>query len=55
MASISTEIASETTSAGSPSITERACLPEPPWDILISTFSPVFSFQKAAKAGLSSA
>jgi len=37
-----------------PSITERACLPEPPWDCSISTVWPVFDFQSAAKALLNS-
>ena len=39
IASMSYASASVTTSASSPSITERACLPEPPCDCLISTFS----------------
>ncbi len=40
-ASISAASASVTTSASSPSITERACLPEPPCDCLIVTSLPV--------------
>jgi len=39
-----------TTSASSPSITARACFPEPPWDCSIVTVWPVFAFQAAAKA-----
>jgi hypothetical protein len=37
-----------------PSITERACLPEPPWLCLTVTTSPVFFCQWAAKALLNS-
>ena len=37
-----------TTSAASPSITERAWRPEPPCDWLIFTVSPVFFFQYSA-------
>ena len=44
--------ASVTTSASRPSITARACLPEPPCDCLIVTVSPVFAFQYLAKAVL---
>ncbi len=39
-----------TTSASSPSITERACLPEPPWLWLTVTVSPLLVFQYAANA-----
>ncbi len=35
-------------------MTERACLPEPPWLCLTLTLSPVFAFQCAAKALLKS-
>jgi hypothetical protein len=45
IASMSLASASVTTSADSPSMTERACLPEPPWDCLMLTVSPVFFFQ----------
>jgi hypothetical protein len=41
-----------TTSACSPSITARACLPEPPWLWFSVTDAPVFAFQAAAKARL---
>src|SRR5215468_7151480 len=51
-ASISAASASVTTSAARPSITERACLPEPPCDWLILTSSPVFCFQYLANAAL---
>jgi hypothetical protein len=44
-ASMSPASASVTTSAPSPSITERACLPEPPCDWLMRTSCPVFCFQ----------
>ncbi len=54
MASMSYARASVTTSASSPSITARACLPEPPCDWLIATFSPLFPFQYFAKAALKS-
>ncbi|CRQ73549.1 hypothetical protein PAERUG_P54_1_London_24_VIM_2_04_13_04510 [Pseudomonas aeruginosa] len=40
------------TSAGRPSITERACLLEPPWDIWMVMFSPFSAFQYFWKAGL---
>src|SRR5689334_9613363 len=42
--------ASVTTSAPRPSITERACLPEPPWDCRTVTSWPVFPFQYPANA-----
>src|SRR5690348_1731365 len=45
MASISYANASVTTSAGRPSMTDRACLPEPPWDCLMVNLSPVFALQ----------
>jgi hypothetical protein len=35
-------------------MTERACLPEPPWDVLIETVSPVSFFQCPAKAAFTS-
>ena len=43
-----------TTSASRPSITERACLPEPPWDCLMVTVSLLRFFQYLAKAALKS-
>src|ERR1044072_3584201 len=52
IASTSAASASVTTSAGRPSITERACLPDPPCDWLILTSSPGFAFQYLAKAAL---
>src|SRR4030095_13804729 len=52
IASTSPASASVTTSAGSPSMTVRACLPEPPCDCLIVTVSPVLSFQYLEKAAL---
>lgn len=51
-ASMSWARASVTTSAARPSSTDRACLPEPPWDWAICTDRPVFAFQCAAKRGL---
>src|SRR5262245_48291033 len=44
-ASMSAAKASVTTSAGRPSITVRACLPEPPCDCLMFTSCPVLVFQ----------
>ena len=44
MASMSPDSASVTTSASRPSITDRACLPEPPCDWLTSSVCPVFCF-----------
>ena len=41
-----------TMSASRPSATARACEPEPPYDSVNVTFSPVFSFQSAWKAGM---
>ncbi len=52
MASMSQASASVTTSAGRPSMTERACLPEPPWDCVTRTVWPVSARQWAAKAAL---
>ena len=52
--SMSPASASVTTSASSPSITARACLPEPPCDWLMVMASPVLAFQSAAKASLNS-
>ena len=46
--------ASVTTSASSPSITARACAPEPPCDCLISTSCPVRRFHSWANAALMS-
>jgi len=43
--SMSQASASVTTSASRPSITERACFPEPPCDCRIVTSWPVFPFQ----------
>ena len=40
--------ASVTTSAGSPSTTERACAPDPPWLWRMVTSCPVFAFHEAA-------
>src|SRR5678816_531380 len=54
MASMSAARASVTTSASRPSITERACLPDPPCDERILTFSPVCCFHLAANAWLTS-
>ena len=45
MASMSAASASVTTSASRPSITARACAPEPPCEARTSTVSPVFAFQ----------
>ena len=45
IAVISCANASVTTSASFPSITERACEPEPPWDCVTFTSCPLFSFQ----------
>jgi hypothetical protein len=45
MASMSPASPRVTTSAGRPSMTERACLPDPPCDCLTVTTSPVFFFQ----------
>src|SRR6476620_4312850 len=41
-----------TTSASRPSITDRACLPEPPCDWLMVTACPFFTFHWAANAAL---
>ena len=54
MASMSPDSASVTTSASRPSITERACLPEPPCDWLTSSVCPVFCFHCAPNALLTS-
>ncbi len=54
MASMSAASASVTTSALRPSITERACAPEPPCEAWIVTVSPVLAFQSSAKALLTS-
>ncbi len=51
-ASMSWASASVTTSAWRPSMTERACLPEPPCDCLTVTVSPVLAFQYFANAAL---
>src|SRR5262245_50024317 len=51
-ASMSPASASVTTSAGRPSMTVRACLPEPPCDCLTVTSSPVLPFQYFANAAL---
>jgi len=37
-----------------PSMTDRACLLEPPWDWLISTSTPVLAFHCLANAALMS-
>src|ERR1039457_113592 len=52
IASMSPESASVTTSASRPSMTDRACLPEPPCDWLIVTFWPVLAAQAFANAAL---
>ena len=52
MASMSPASARVTTSASSPSITERACLPEPPWLARTVTFWPVLACHCLAKASL---
>ena len=54
MASMSAASARVTTSAASPSITDRACLPEPPCDWSTLTTWPVFAFQSRANAALNS-
>jgi hypothetical protein len=54
MASMSPESARVTTSASSPSITERACLPEPPCDCWISISWPVLARHCTANARLTS-
>src|SRR5882724_4833982 len=51
-ASMSAASARVTTSAESPSMTERACLPDPPCDWLILTSWPVLAFQYFANAAL---
>ncbi len=43
ISSMSPASASVTTSASRPSITERACFPEPPCDCFTVTVSPVFA------------
>src|SRR4051794_22756066 len=52
--SMSYASASVTTSASSPSITERACLPEPPCDWRMVTSCPVLFFQYPANCLLKS-
>ena len=54
ISSMSYASASVTTSASSPSITARACDPEPPCDCLISTSCPVRRFHSWANAALMS-
>src|ERR1035441_2409527 len=49
IASMSPESASVTTSASRPSMTDRACLPEPPCDWLIVTFWPVLAAPSCAR------
>ncbi len=53
MASMSPAKARVTTSASSPSITERACLPEPPCEVRMVTFWPVLACHSLAKASFS--
>jgi len=53
-ASMSGASARVTTSASRPSITARACLPEPPCDCAIVTVSPVVAFQSATNAASNS-
>ena len=52
MASMSLDWFIVTTSASRPSITERACLLEPPWDWLTVMSSPACCFQLRWNAGL---
>src|SRR4030095_9210672 len=52
IASTSPASASVTTSAGRPSMTVRACLPDPPCDCLTVRSSPVLPFQYFANAAL---
>src|SRR5688572_27334422 len=52
IASMSLDWFMVTTSASRPSITERACLLEPPCDWLTVTSSPAWAFQDLMKAGL---
>ena len=52
IASMSYAKARVTTSASKPSITARACAPEPPCDWLIETSTPVFFFQYSLKSEL---
>ena len=54
IASMSQASARVTTSASRPSITARACLPEPPWDCWSSIVCPVFAVHSRAKVALSS-
>jgi hypothetical protein len=54
MASMSAASARVTMSASSPSITARACLPEPPCDIRTVKVSPVCCCHWSAKALLNS-
>jgi hypothetical protein len=54
IASMSYASASVTTSASRPSITARACLPEPPCDCSIVTFCPVLASHDLANAALTS-
>ena len=52
IASMSYASANVTTSASRPSITDRACLPDPPWDWLIVTAPPPRRAHSRAKAAL---
>ena len=52
ISSMSYASASVTTSASRPSITLRACLPDPPWDCLMTIFSPVLACHCRAKSAL---
>ena len=52
--SMSPASASVTTSARSPSITDRACLPEPPCEVCTVTVPPVRARQSSANARLTS-
>jgi hypothetical protein len=54
MASMSYASASVTTSASSPSMTARACAPEPPCDCRIDARWPVLACQYFANATLKS-
>ena len=52
IASMSEGMPRVTTSAGMPSMTVRACEPEPPWAARMVTVSPVFAFHSSMKAAL---
>src|ERR1035438_6495448 len=54
IASMSPEGGIFSSSASGPSVTDRACLPEPPCDWLIVTFWPVLAAQAFANAAFTS-